>query len=128
MQAKLSGWKGNLLNRVGRVTLTKAVLTVMPVYHMQTSSVPQEMCDDMDRIVRNFVWKGGCDKGLHLVNWEKVTCPKCDGGLGLRQARNINIAMLGKLIAKLHSHSSKLWVRVMLDKYGYGRSSFSFKL
>ena len=35
MQAKLSGWKGKLLNRVSFVTLAKTALTVMPIYHMQ---------------------------------------------------------------------------------------------
>ena len=40
MQVKLSGWKGRLLNKVGRVILAKAVLTTMPVYNRQSVWVP----------------------------------------------------------------------------------------
>ena len=58
---------------------------------------------------------------MHLVNWDNVTCPKCEGDLSLRKVRSLNISMLGKLIVKLHGQSSKLRARVMLDKYGCGR-------
>ena len=127
MHSKLSGWKGKLLNKAGRTTLAKAVLTSMPVYHMQSCWVPNSVCDDIDKIVRNFIWKGGCDHGLHLVNWNSVTRSKREGGLGLRQARKTNIAMLGKLIAEIYNNSSKLWVRFLREKYGQNGRIFSTK-
>ena len=96
------------MNKVGHVTLAKAMLIAMLVYHMQTCWVPQTMCNDMDKIIRSLVWKGGDERGLHLVSWDMVTWPKHDRDLGLRKARVMNIAMLGKLIAKLHSDSANL--------------------
>ena len=65
------------------MTLAKVVLTSMPIYQMQSIWVPQSVCDDIDRIASNFVWKGGSEHGLHLVNRNLVSWPKCEGGLGL---------------------------------------------
>ena len=108
MQSKLSGWKGRLHNKAGRVTLAKVVLTAIPVYHMHTVWLPQTTCDDIDRIVCNFVWEGGGERSLHLFNWSTITRSKQEGGLGFRQARNTNVTMLGKLLAEIHGNFSKL--------------------
>jgi len=34
VQAKLAGWKGNLLSFVGRIVLTQSILTTVPLYAM----------------------------------------------------------------------------------------------
>lgn len=52
-----------------------------------------------------------------MVSWGKVTLAKRFGGLGVRQARPTNVAMLGKLVWDLVNNSDKLWVRVLLGAY-----------
>jgi hypothetical protein len=37
----LSGWSASLLNRVGRLTLSSAVLSVIPVHYMSSMSLPK---------------------------------------------------------------------------------------
>lgn len=56
-------------------------------------------------------------RGLHLVNWNTITCPRSHGGLGLREARLSNTAMLGKLVWCLANDRQKLWVKMMKPKY-----------
>ena len=51
------------------------------------------------------------------MNWEVLTRAKKEGGLGIRKARESNIAMLGKLIVELHGPFQKLWPRVLSQKY-----------
>ena len=117
MQSRLSGWNGRLLSKAGKVTLAKAIISLMLVYHMQSLWIQQGVCDSIDHIIRSFMWRGSDRKGMHLVNWEFVSRAKKEGGLGIRKARETNVAMFGKLIVELHGSSQKLWPRVLGQKY-----------
>lgn len=47
--------------------------------------------------MKNFLWNGSTDgKKYHLVAWEKVCRPKSKGGLGIRNLKDINFALMGK--------------------------------
>lgn len=52
---RLSGWKSKSLSLSGRLTLTQSVLAALPAYVMQTSSIPRQICHELDRKCRNFV-------------------------------------------------------------------------
>ena len=52
---KLVAWKRSLLNKVGRVCLTKSVIVSLPVYTMQTLWFPQGICSKIDSLTRNFI-------------------------------------------------------------------------
>jgi hypothetical protein len=125
VSAKLASWKSRLLNKPGRVVLANAVISSIPTYHMQTQWLPQGMCDDLDRTVRRFIWKGTGDSGMHLVSWEKITQPRRSGGLGVRSARLQNVSLLGKLIWEVLNAPDKLWVKLMGEKYLKGQSIFN---
>ncbi|GAU48983.1 hypothetical protein TSUD_245740 [Trifolium subterraneum] len=125
VSAKLASWKSRLLNKAGRVVLANSVLSSLPSYHMQINWLPQGMCDDLDRTVRRFIWKGTGDTGMHLVGWEKITQPRRFGGLGVRIARLQNVSLLGKLIWEISNSPGKLWVKLFIDKYTKGRHLFN---
>ena len=127
LQKKLSGWKSCLLNRAGRVTLAKSVLSSIPVYPMHIYWMPNNLCDSIDTIVRKFIWQSNnsSTRGLHLVNWDIVTLPKKLGGLGIRKARWCNVALLGKLVWSLLHDDSKLWVQLLKAKYVANDNLFS---
>ncbi|CAN1782978.1 Putative ribonuclease H protein At1g65750 [Linum perenne] len=115
---KLAGWKANNLSLVGRVTLASSVLNAIPSYIMQTVLLPASICDGIDRKIRNFIW--GSVEGarrIHNINWETICKPKSLGGLGLRNARDLNKAFLMKIVWGLISHPSDLWERVLISKY-----------
>jgi hypothetical protein len=88
---------------------------------MQINWLPQGMCDDLDRIVRRFIWKGTGDTGMHLVGWNKITQPRRYGGLGVRIARFQNVSLLGKLVWEILHSPTKLWVNIIKEKYLKGR-------
>lgn len=50
IKQRLGSWKANSLALVGRLTLTRSVLSSLPSYYMQTT------CEDIDRICRNILW------------------------------------------------------------------------
>lgn len=50
--------------------------------------------------------------------------PKCFGGLGLRESRNMNVTLLAKLVLALEHHKEKFWVQILVAKYLNGDSIF----
>ncbi|CAN1152714.1 Putative ribonuclease H protein At1g65750, partial [Linum perenne] len=95
---KLVGWKAENLSLAGRVTLASSVLNSIPSYVMQTVFLPVTLYDQIDRLIRNFIW-GSTDgaRKIHNVNWQTVCKPKCLGGLGLRSDKELNKAFLMKI-------------------------------
>ncbi|CAL1413056.1 unnamed protein product [Linum trigynum] len=118
MDRRLSLWKARTLSLAGRVTLAMSVLNAIPSYAMQTSFLPLSICDAIDQKIRSFVW--GSSEGkrkVHLISWDKVCKPKNQGGLGLRSARNMNLAYMVKLAWNLFNNEEDLWVKVLQGKY-----------
>lgn len=98
VESKLTSWKGRLLNKPSRVVLASAVINGLPSYGMQIQWYPQSIYHYLDRTASRFIWKGADGSGMHLVSWSKMTRHKKFGGLGIRVARNQNIALLSKVI------------------------------
>lgn len=122
INGRLAGWKSKLLNRAGRVTLAKSVISSIPIYIMQNLWLPEGICEKIDSHVRRFIWG---NKSIHWVNWEVTSLPKNRGGLGLHSARETNISLLGKHVWSLIHNQDKLWVRMMSDKYLKGGNILS---
>jgi hypothetical protein len=82
---KLPGWKASQMNRAGRVTMVRFVLSAVPIHLLIAVNVPKWFIKAIDKIRRGFLWKvkdqanGGCC----LVAWEKVMRPLDLGGLGI---------------------------------------------
>lgn len=114
---RLASWKSKLLNKVGRLTLAKSVLNAIPTYYMQVNWFPASICHKIDQITNRFIWKGSSGKGLFLVAWDKVSRPRKEGGLGIRVARDMNTALLGKLVWDMLHNPHKLWVSLLSHKY-----------
>uniref|UniRef100_A0A0A9E3B5 Reverse transcriptase domain-containing protein n=1 Tax=Arundo donax TaxID=35708 RepID=A0A0A9E3B5_ARUDO len=72
--SKLPTWKGRLLARHGRLTLVNMVLSSIPVYHLTVFTMSKWTIKKIDRIRRNFLWRGSeeANGGHCLVNWKRV--------------------------------------------------------
>ncbi|CAN1178262.1 Putative ribonuclease H protein At1g65750 [Linum perenne] len=118
MEQRLAGWKVNSLSMAGRVALAKSVLNTLPTYAMQTTLLPTETCNLIDKKIRDFIWgsTNGARK-IHQVNWDTICSPKEHGGLGLRSATELNEAFLMKLIWGIIKKPTELWVKVLKSKY-----------
>ncbi|CAN1830417.1 Putative ribonuclease H protein At1g65750 [Linum perenne] len=118
MDKKLAGWKANNLSLAGIVTLASSVLNAIPSYVMQSSFLPVYICEAIDRKIRDFIW-GSVDgaRKIHNINWETVCKPKNLGGLGLRNARDLNMAFLIKIAWGILSRPTELWAKVLVSKY-----------
>jgi hypothetical protein len=93
--AKLPGWKAELLNLAGRITLIKSVLSAIPVYLFIDLNAPKWVIKAIDKIQRNFLWKGRkkARGGNCLVSWDKISRPLDLGGLGIPNLQKMNWAL-----------------------------------
>ena len=77
------------------------------------------MASRIDKIQRDFLWGGmGEGKKFHLVNWNQVCQPINLGGLGIRNLRVFNKALLGKWLWRFGTEREALWRQVIVAKYG----------
>eukprot|EP01018_Ginkgo_biloba_P002840 Gb_14740 [translate_table: standard] len=72
----------------------------------------------LEGIQKSFLWSGAKDKRkIPLVAWDKVCTLKRVGGLGLRDLKTMNKALLGKLGWFVVKESSSIWVKILRAKY-----------
>jgi len=114
---RLDVWKGGSLSIAGRSTLITASLNNSPMYHMSVYLLPKTTVKNLDKIRRKFFWQGGgTKKKYHLVKWEIICRSKKNGGLGIKDLRNMNISLLCKWWWKLEKEDG-LWQQIVKIKY-----------
>ncbi|KAG7567714.1 Ribonuclease H domain [Arabidopsis thaliana x Arabidopsis arenosa] len=121
VSSRLAGWKSRSLSLAGRITLTKAVLSSIPVHSMSAILLPASTLGSLDKLSKNFLWGSTMEKKKqHLLSWKKVCRPKAEGGLGLRPAQDMNKALVAKVGWRLIQDKTSLWARVLRSKYKVG--------
>uniref|UniRef100_A0A2N9G2E0 Reverse transcriptase zinc-binding domain-containing protein n=1 Tax=Fagus sylvatica TaxID=28930 RepID=A0A2N9G2E0_FAGSY len=116
---KLQGWKAKLLSQAGRLTLINSVLNSIPIYTFSVFKAPHSICNKLDSIVNAFWW--GHDPGhkkLHLTNWDTLTSPRQERGLGIRKFKLMNIALLAKQYWRICNNPNLLLTKTLKAKLG----------
>ena len=104
------------------MTLINAVLTSIPIYFLFFFRVPSKVVDKLVTIQRRF-WGGGLEKRkIAWVKWKTVCLPKDKGGLGIKDIKTFNTALLGKCRWDLFQQSGEPWAKILDSKYGGWRS------
>lgn len=118
LRKRLSSWKQRHLSFGGRLCLLKAVLSSIPLYYLSFYKMPVGILTECNKIMRRFLW-GGLEGGgkIAWVEWSKICRPKAEGGLGVKDLRLFNWALLGKWRWRLLKERSSLWCRILISKY-----------
>ncbi|XP_045797508.1 uncharacterized protein LOC123891638 [Trifolium pratense] len=115
---KLKGWKEKNLSFAGRGTLIKAVAQAIPTYIMSCFLIPKGVCEQLERMICNFWWGSTTDlRKIHWMKWSKVCTQKKSGGLGFRNLRAFNEALLAKQGWRLITNPTSLVAQVLKEKY-----------
>ena len=65
----LFGWNASSLSLVGRITLAQSVLQAIPIYVMQTVSLPTGIREKIDRACMRFIWSvSSPHQSLSMIN------------------------------------------------------------
>jgi len=118
-EKRLATWQMQYLSFGGRVTLINSVMDSIPTYHMSLFPIPAKVLEKLDRMRRNFLWEGNSkDHKFHLVKWAKVTQPKSQGGLGIKDLAAHNKSMMMKWLWRYGTEDIGLWKEVIKAKHG----------
>ena len=115
---RLLEWGDSLLAQSGREIFIKAVAQAIPTYLMGVFKLPLSLCDDLTKLVRDYWW--GAEKGkkrAHWVSWTKLNRSKNQGGLGFRDMRLFNQALLARQAWRLLLFPDSLCARVLKARY-----------
>ena len=91
----MTDWKEKLLSAVEKELLIKAVAQAIPTYTMSYFKLLNNICDDLTSMIRQLWWKQRKDK-MAWVSWEKMCPLKEKGGMGFRDLKGFNKALLAK--------------------------------
>ena len=115
---KLAGWKEKFLSMAGREVLIKAVVQAILTHTMSCFLLPKSLCDDLNSMVSKFWWgQKNDERKLAWMRWEKLCTLKACGGMGFRDLRSFNLALLAKQGWRLQQQSNSLFYRVFKSKY-----------
>jgi ribonuclease HI len=111
-------WSGREASSAGREVLLKSVAQAVPTYSMSCFLLSKITCKKIKTPISNYWWGGSADsKKIHWQSWERLTYPKALGGMGFRDLRNFNKAMLGKQGWRLMTNPESLCARVLKGRY-----------
>ncbi|XP_068466531.1 uncharacterized mitochondrial protein AtMg00310-like [Phaseolus vulgaris] len=103
----------------GRICLIKSVISAIPLFYLSIFKAPEFVYKSIISIQQRFLWGWGKEKrSISWVSWEDVCKPKEEGGLGIRDIRRFNYALLAKWRWRIVSEEKGRWKDLLVSKYG----------
>ncbi|XP_019151915.1 PREDICTED: uncharacterized protein LOC109148635 [Ipomoea nil] len=123
IKQRIGSWNKKLLSQAGKEVLLKSVAQSMPTFLMSIFLLPDTVCLSIERTMNRYWWGKGVDRGIHWKAWDKLCVPKRYGGLGFKDLRSFNLAMLGKQAWRFLTNPTSLAARIYKARY-YPTTSF----
>lgn len=124
IRSKISTWTARHLSFAGRLQLIGSVLYSLTNFWMSAFRLPKQCLQEINSLCSAFLWSGPVMSTQKAkVAWVDVCKPKEEGGLGLRSLEEVNRVSCLKLIWRILSSRSSLWVK-WIHKYLIRKGSF----
>lgn len=79
---------------------------------------PNGFYQEIDSILANFWWgQSQQSNKIHWINWKDLGMPKNEGGMGFRNLKDFNVALLAKQGWKMVMEPQAFWAQLLKSKY-----------
>ncbi|XP_031121085.1 uncharacterized protein LOC116024331 [Ipomoea triloba] len=123
IKQRIGSWNKGLISRAGKEVLLKSVAQSMPTFSMSVFMLPHSVCQSIERVMNRYWWGSGGDRSIHWMAWDQLCVPKKYGGLGFKDLRAFNLAMLGKQAWRFLTNPQSLVARIYKARY-YPKTTF----
>lgn len=111
VKGRLNSWSAKSLSFAGRLLLIKTVIAGINNFWCSSFILPKACINRINSLCGLFLWRGKAEgPSAARVAWEKVTKPKSNGGLGIKDLSTWNKASCLKLVWLLFFQSGSVWV------------------
>ena len=107
ISASIIAWSSSCLSFAGRTEIIRATLQGIECFWIAILPVPALVIDKVTRLCRSFLW----NSKKALVAWRDVCLPKAEGGLGLKDLKWWNYALLSKTLWNIQEKKDSLWIQ-----------------
>ncbi|KAL2226375.1 UNVERIFIED_CONTAM: hypothetical protein Sindi_1996200 [Sesamum indicum] len=108
---RIAGWEGMALSYAGRVQIIKSVLLSLSLYWSSAFIRPKKVTNEIEKILRTFLWKGTTNSGYAKIAWKDLCQPKDEGGLGFNDIAILNRALMTKKLCDIiRCDRTSIWV------------------
>ncbi|KAL0430488.1 UNVERIFIED_CONTAM: putative mitochondrial protein [Sesamum radiatum] len=125
---RIQGWHEKSLSQAGKAVLIQAVVQAIPSYAMSCFRLPKTLIQEFQAMAANFFWHDGDRRHIHWLAWNQMCYSKLEGGLGFRNLKAFNLALLAKQLWRLLSRPDSLVCIVLKVKYFPQSHLFDAKL
>ena len=124
IRTRVSSWTAKHLSFAGRLQLIGSVIYSITNFWMSAFRLPSQCIKEIHSICSAFLWSGPTlSTRKAKIAWADVCKPRDEGGLGLRNLLEANRVACLKLIWRVLSARSSLWVK-WIWKYLIRKGSF----
>ena len=96
----------------------KSVIQAIPSYSMSCFKLPKGLIKEIEIMIRKFWWGySGDSKKVHWVKWESLCQGKDFGGLGFKEIKKFNEALLAKQVWRMLKNLESLCHRVFKARF-----------
>jgi hypothetical protein len=99
---RVNEWMEKFMAMTAKETLIKSMAQALTTFAMGVLKMPVSFHEDYMKMIRKFFWGEDDDKRkVHWEAWDNLTDPKCMGGIGFRDSRLFNQALLARQGSRL---------------------------